>query len=123
MDQDGRRPGLARLVPGRHSSVIHVRWSTLLGRSAGLKGNGIDDVDPVRQRLMNGTALRHLRQPLALGLVERSLEGHVRLDTLDPAIGTLVTAHAIIGVHAVVLELDVDLFERETLVAGIESAT
>ena len=79
------------------------------GRSTGFEVDGIDHVDPVRQRLVNRTALRHLRQPLALGLVERSPESHVRLDALDPAVGTLVAAHAVVGVHAVVLDFDADL--------------
>jgi len=69
---------------------------------------------------MDGTARRHLRQPLALGLIERSTKRHVRLDALDPAVGALVTAHAVVGVHAVVLDLDPDLLERDTLVVGIE---
>jgi len=74
----------------------------------------------VRERLVNRAALRHLRQPFPLSIVERPPQDYVRLDSLDPAVVPLVTAHTVIGVHSVELDRHIDPLERNPLVFGVE---
>ncbi len=64
----------------------------------------MDDVHPVRERFVNRAALRHLRKPCPLGVVERPTDRHLRLDPVDPSVGTFVAVYAVVGVHPVEVE-------------------
>jgi len=85
-----------------------------------LEGDGIDEVHSVCERLVNRTALRHLRKSNSLGVVEGSMERDLRRDAFDPSVGAFVAVYAIVGVDPVELEPDVDSRKGDALVVRIE---
>jgi hypothetical protein len=71
------------------------------------------------QRLVDWALVRDLEQPLLLLVVEWTLECDLAMDALDLSVASFATVFAVLGVDAIVRELDDRALERPTLSLGV----
>lgn len=104
----------------REASLWRQRCEEAVGRRSRLETDGVDDVSSARKGLVNRTALGYLREPFPLRVVEGAADGHVRFDALDEAVGPLVAVDAVFRVHPPEPQGDIDTFQLEAFVGGVE---
>ena len=68
---------------------------------------------------MHGAAFRDLRQAFSLRIIESPVDRYLALHPFDPAVLPRVAIRAVVGVNPIVLELNVDRGEVDSLVVRV----